>query len=152
MIKREQLLRSEVWYTVKTQQKLFRAVDAYLKKEGMSRQAFAEKLGVSKGRMSQILNGDFNGRLDRLVELALAAGTAPVIEFRDLDDYVAEDARLQARAKQARAEGRSTATVRVTASLESAHAKTYRAADFSEPISFSQTYHATTPKAVTSET
>ena len=74
---------------------LFRAVNDYLQKEGMNRQNFAEKLGVSKGRMSQILNGDFNGRLDRLVELALAAGKAPVLELKDLDEYVAQDAKRE---------------------------------------------------------
>lgn len=99
MTKREELLRSEAWYTTGIQNDLFRAVNGYLEREGMSRQDFAEKLGVSKGRMSQILNGNFNGRLDRLVELALAAGKAPVLEFRDLEEHVAEDAKKEAAAR-----------------------------------------------------
>ena len=99
MFTRDELLRSETYYTTQTQLKLFRAVEDYLAAENLTRAEFAEKLGVSKGRVSQILNGDFNGRLDRLVALSLAAGKAPVIEFRDLEAYIAEDTRERDRTR-----------------------------------------------------
>ena len=99
---REDVLRTGGYHTTKIQQDLFRAVNDYLRKEGMTRAAFAEKLGVSKGRMTQILNGDFNGRLDRLVALALAAGRVPVLSLVPVEAYVAEDARRQEGAWTAR--------------------------------------------------
>ena len=103
----------------------------------MSRQEFAEKLGVSKGRMSQILNGDFNGRLDRLVELALAAGKAPVFEFKDLETYVKEDTKIESRAREARRKGQSVLITQFSASLETAHAITYRPEDFTHSYKIS---------------
>jgi len=45
-------------------------------------------LGVTKGYVSQILNGDFNHRLSTLVDLSLAMGKAPVIQFTDLDKII----------------------------------------------------------------
>ena len=52
--------------------------------------------------MTQILNGDFNGRLDRLVALALAAGRVPVLSLVPVEEYVAEDARRQEEARARR--------------------------------------------------
>lgn len=137
MTKREELLRSEVWYTTGIQNDLFRAVNSYLTDNNISRQEFAEKLGVSKGRMSQILNGDFNGRLDRLVELALAAGKAPVLEFKDLENYVKEDAQKESRAREARRKGQSVLISQFSASLETAHAVMYKAEDFTHTYKIS---------------
>ncbi len=47
-----------------------------------------KKLGVTKGYVSQILNGDFNHRLSTLVDLSLAMGKAPIIQFSDLDKII----------------------------------------------------------------
>ena len=112
--------------------KLFRAVEEYLSKEGLTRADFATQLGVSKGRVSQILNGDFNGRLDRLVELALASGKAPVLEFRDLDEYV-EEYRLAEEKAVNRRQAMATMTYRqaitvdeLTGTVESAHGVSFQ--------------------------
>ena len=56
-------------------------VNSYLKSTGMTRSQFAERLGVSKGYVSQIMNGDFDHKLSKLVELILACDKIPVISF-----------------------------------------------------------------------
>jgi len=127
---RAQVLTSEGYHTTKIQQNLFRAVNDYLVDESMSRKDFAEKLGVSKGRMTQILNGDFNGRLDRLVTLALAAGRIPELKLHHQEEFIAQDARQQARAHAARCEGKSMAVIRMSAPQESAHGISARPGEF----------------------
>ena len=49
MFPRDELLRSKGYHTTQIQLDLFRAVDDYLREEGMTRAGFAEKLGVSRG-------------------------------------------------------------------------------------------------------
>lgn len=58
-------------------------VEDYLRVQGMTRTAFAEKIGVSKGYLSQFLNGGTNHKLSRLVSIALAVGKHPHIVFSD---------------------------------------------------------------------
>jgi transcriptional regulator with XRE-family HTH domain len=62
-----------------------------MSKGGKSRKELAEELGVTKGYVSQLLNGNFNGTVSKLVELSLAANKVPVIKFVDIDDYIAMD-------------------------------------------------------------
>jgi Fic family protein/predicted XRE-type DNA-binding protein len=58
-------------------------VTDYLKSNGMTRTAFAVKIGVSKSYLSQFLNGSANHKLSRLVSIALAVGKHPHIVFSD---------------------------------------------------------------------
>lgn len=57
------------------------SIKRYLEENRMSRADFARMLGVSKGYVSQILNGDFDHKLSKLTELALACGMVPRLEF-----------------------------------------------------------------------
>lgn len=47
----------------------------------INRTELAKRLGVSKGYISQVLNGDFDHRISKLVELALFIGYYPHITF-----------------------------------------------------------------------
>lgn len=73
------------------QNQLFSMLQQHLDENKITRTQFAEKLGVSKGYVSQIMNGGFNHRLSKLVELSLAAGKVPVISFKDINDVILED-------------------------------------------------------------
>lgn len=66
---REELIQSKEYWMAKLQIDLFNEVESYMKKNGLNRVQFAEKLGVSKGYISQILNGDADHRLSKFVEL-----------------------------------------------------------------------------------
>jgi len=91
MITREKLLKSKEYWMVKIQTQLFSLLEKYLDDNKMTRTQFANKLGVSKGYVSQILNGDFNHRLSKLIELSLAIDKVPFVEFKDLDDCIKPD-------------------------------------------------------------
>lgn len=90
-MKRKELLKSKEYWLTKIQIDLFNKVEKYIKENNMSRTQLAQKLGVSKGYVSQILNGDADHRLSKLVELSLAVGVVPYLSFESLDSIIEKD-------------------------------------------------------------
>jgi transcriptional regulator with XRE-family HTH domain len=91
MITREELLSSKEYWIAKIQIDLFNQVKDYLEEKDINRTQLAEQLGVTKGYISQVLNSDFDHRISKFVELSLAIGKVPVIEFRDIDKIIEDD-------------------------------------------------------------
>lgn len=85
MMNRSELLRNAGYWTQDIQLDLYEAVTKYLKDHDMTRADFARKLGVTKGYVSQILNGEFDHKLSKLVELALACDLVPVMNLLPAD-------------------------------------------------------------------
>jgi transcriptional regulator with XRE-family HTH domain len=83
---REELIQSKEYWIAKLQIDLFNEVEAYMKKNGLNRAQFAEKLGVSKGYISQVLNGEADHRMSKFVELALSIGLVPSVTFEKLEE------------------------------------------------------------------
>lgn len=90
-MKREELIQSKEYWLAKLQIDLFNEVDAYMKANKLNRTQFAEKLGVSKGYISQILNGDADHRMSKFVELALSIGLCPNVSFENVEDLLHRD-------------------------------------------------------------
>ena len=90
-MERKELLGGAGYWIANIQIDLFNHCEEYLKKNKLTRTQFAEKLGVTKGYISQVLNGDFDHRISKLVELSLAIGKVPVIEFKDLEQVIEDD-------------------------------------------------------------
>ena len=88
---REELINSKEYWTTKIQLDLFKAISHYMKKNNLNRTQLAEKLNVTKGYVSQVLNGDFDHKVSKLVELSLACGLTPRIQFEKIEDYVKND-------------------------------------------------------------
>lgn len=84
----EELIRSRGYWIANIQMDLFRCVDEYMKKNNLNRSQLADKLGVTKGYVSQILNGEFNHRVATFVDLSLAIGKVPKVEFEDLEEMI----------------------------------------------------------------
>ena len=84
------------YWTQNIQYALDGMLHAYLKANNKTQTELAEKLGKSKGYVSQILNGNFDHKLSKLVELAIACDMVPKIEFVPLKyaREVANDAYL----------------------------------------------------------
>lgn len=85
-MKRDKLLKSKGYNLAKIQNELFRQLNEYIKTKGITRTQFAKELGVSKGYVSQILNGGFDFKLSKLVELSLAIGKIPEISFKSIEE------------------------------------------------------------------
>ena len=88
MLKKIDLLKTQEYWVNRIQDILFEKVQNYLKDNNISRVKFANDLGVSKGYVSQVLNGQFNFSLKKLVELSLAIGKVPDIHFDEVDNYI----------------------------------------------------------------
>lgn len=84
------------YWTQNIQYVLNGMLHAYLKDNKLSQTELAERLGVSKGYISQILNGNFDHKLSKLVELALSCEMVPKFEFVPLSkaEQVAKEAYL----------------------------------------------------------
>lgn len=87
-MEREKLIRSKGYNVTKIQNELFRQLTEYLEVNNLTRTQFAKQLGVTKGYVSQILNGDFDYKISKLVELSLAIGKVPEVSFIPIQEAV----------------------------------------------------------------
>ena len=93
MITREELLSSPEYWFEDAQNELYRQVVEYKEKKGINQTQLAKELGVTKGYVSQILKGEFNYTLKKLIEISLAIGQVPKIEYESLSKVIADDAK-----------------------------------------------------------
>ena len=99
-ITRDELIHSKEYWVSAIQMKLFAEVDAFMKAHKMNRTQFAEYLGCTKGYVSQLLSGDYDNKLSKLVELSLAIGKAPELEFVELDALTKSEERIYSGASE----------------------------------------------------
>ncbi|MBH8567561.1 helix-turn-helix transcriptional regulator [Microvirga sp. STS02] len=85
-----ELAASREYWLTKTQNELYDNVEQFLERKGWTRTQLADHLGVTKGYVSQILNGDFDHKLSKLIDLSLAVGVVPNIKFQEINDYVTD--------------------------------------------------------------
>lgn len=88
---RNELVSSREYWISKIQLDLFNQIENYMTQHQLSRTQLAEKLGVTKGYVSQILNGDFDHKISKLVELALAIGLVPMVQYKPLKEVLFEN-------------------------------------------------------------
>ena len=89
---RKEVLKSPEYWTAKTQIELYNQAKSFMKETGRNKTQLAEYLGVSKGYVSQLLNGDYDHRLSKFFELSLAFGVIPQIDFIPVGKYASDDA------------------------------------------------------------
>lgn len=90
-MERKEVLESSEYWTAKAQVELYNQAQKFMNEKNMNRSQFAAYLGVSKGYVSQLLNGDFDHRMSKFFELALAFGVVPQINFIPVEQYIKED-------------------------------------------------------------
>ena len=90
---REEILKSPDYWFEEAQNELYRQVIEFMEREGLNQTQLAEKLGVSKGYVSQILKGEFNYTLKKLIEISLAIGQVPKIEYSAIVKVIEEDSK-----------------------------------------------------------
>ena len=58
----------------------------------MKRKDLAKHLGISKGRVSQIINdGEINFRLEKIIEISLKLGMVPHFNLEDKNEFLAKE-------------------------------------------------------------
>jgi len=92
---RQELLSSPEYWTVQIQGQLLKEIQSKLETTGKTQSELAKELGVSKGYISQVLNGDYDHRISKFIELSLSIGKVPVLEFRDLNQIIKEDSTIE---------------------------------------------------------
>ena len=90
-MRREELLKSPAYWTAGLQIELYRQIVAYMEHHGLNKTQLAEHLGCTKGYVTQLLNGDFDHKLSKFVELSLAVNKIPEITFSDVDEYIVSE-------------------------------------------------------------
>jgi predicted XRE-type DNA-binding protein len=85
---REELIKSPEYWTTKLQMELFREIEDFMQQNNMNRTQLADYLGCTRGYVTQLLNGDFDNKLSKLVSLSLAIGKVPSLEFTDVNDII----------------------------------------------------------------
>lgn len=92
MNKREKLLRNREYVVSQMQLNLLNLIGNYKDKKKLKDYQLAEKLGVSKGYISQVLNATYDHKLSKIADLSLAFNAMPLLYFVDLDTFIEEDA------------------------------------------------------------
>ena len=85
---REELYLTVEYWLENLQNEIFSEVHTYMDENHMNKSQLAEKLGFSRSYVTQILNGEFNFSLKKLIELSLAINKAPSLEFEDLSRFI----------------------------------------------------------------
>lgn len=88
---RKELFKSPSYWTAGLQMELYRQIVAFMESRHMNKTQLAEYLGCTKGYVTQLLNGDFDHKLSKFVELSLAINKIPEISFSDVDEYILSD-------------------------------------------------------------
>jgi predicted XRE-type DNA-binding protein len=80
------LFKTKGYWMTKIQNDLYGEVSDYLESNEMNQSDFAKELNVSKGYVSQVMNGNFNFTLSKLIDLSLAINKVP-FTWENLDKY-----------------------------------------------------------------
>jgi transcriptional regulator with XRE-family HTH domain len=87
MLSKKELLSTPNYLLTKYQNEIFRQLVHYMESNNLSQKDIADKLGVSGSYISQVLNGNFNFTLKKLIELGLMMGKIPNLEFVTIDEF-----------------------------------------------------------------
>ena len=90
-MKREELLKSREYWINQIQNDLYGIIEEYMKEKKMNRSELAKELDVTKGYITQVLKGDFDHKISKMVDLALSSGQVPLLYFTKLDKFIKND-------------------------------------------------------------
>jgi transcriptional regulator with XRE-family HTH domain len=90
---RADLLKSNEYWKVHLQNDLYGIIEEHMAKNNLTRTDLAENLDVTKGYVTQILNGEFDHRISKLIDLSLACNKVPLVYYVDIDEFIENDSR-----------------------------------------------------------
>lgn len=81
---REEILNQASYWVEGINNELYNAILDFMEQKTLNRTQMAKHLGISKGRMSQILNdGEINFSIEKLIEIALKIDKYPDFKLVD---------------------------------------------------------------------
>lgn len=91
MLTHSELLKHHNYLLRSYQLEIYKQLATYMNENNLKKKDIAEKLNVSNAYVSQILNGEFNFTLKKLIELGLAINKVPYLEFISPSEYWRRD-------------------------------------------------------------
>lgn len=88
---RKEIISSPTYWLTQIQLAIFRCADKFMTDKEMNRTKLAEHLGVTKGHVTQMLAGDYNYSLSKLVETTMKMGYAVEIKFTPIEQIIQND-------------------------------------------------------------
>ena len=86
---REKIISQPSYWVEQINGELYDSIMSYMEVHNMKRKDLAKYLGISKGRMSQIINdGDINFSLEKIIQIALRIGKIPSFKFQDKKEFL----------------------------------------------------------------
>ena len=82
MITRQDILTNSAYCEQKIQLEIYNCACTFMKTNNMNRTMLATHLGVSKSFVSQLLSGNYNYSLSKLIEISLKLGFQPDFTFK----------------------------------------------------------------------
>lgn len=90
-MERKDILQEPAYWITQIQIALFDCATRFMSETGKNKTELAQHLGVSKGYVSQLLSGDYNFSISKLVETAMLMGSVPQLTFKSLEEILIHD-------------------------------------------------------------
>lgn len=84
MITRQDILANSSYWEQKIQLDIYNCACKFMETNNMNRTMLATHLGVSKSFVSQLLSGNYNYSLSKLIEISLKLGFQPDFTFKPI--------------------------------------------------------------------
>ena len=109
MISKHKLFKHPDYLLSKYKAEVYRQLQQYLDDHGLTQKEIANHLGVSGSYVNQVLKGNFNFTLKKLIELSLMMGKVPTLEFVNINDYLVSEENQASKRALGRATDKATA-------------------------------------------
>jgi len=92
MITREQIISEPIYWVEELNGKIYNAIVDYMDQHNFKQKDMANHLGISTGRMSQILNsGDINFSYGKIVSILLKLDLIPHFDLESKAEYIKKE-------------------------------------------------------------
>ncbi len=89
---RDKIISSPAYWVEHINGVLYDAIMDYMETHKMKRKDLAKHLGISKGRVSQIINdGEINFRIEKIIEISLKLGMIPQFALEDKNEFLEKE-------------------------------------------------------------
>ena len=90
-MERKDVLQEPAYWITQIQIALYDCATKFMHETGKNKTELSQHLGVSKGYVSQLLSGDYNFSITKLVETAMLMGYVPQMTFKSLEEILLQD-------------------------------------------------------------